>query len=72
MKKVYNAPQVEKLDFAETASATETILTSTGEIESESGNGDVGKGKGKGKGCDGDPYHFNAKTFSNGKNSGCN
>ncbi len=67
MKKVYKAPQVEKLDFAETASTTDSILTSTDET-----NGDVGKGKGKGRGCDGDPYHFNAKTFSNGKNSGCN
>ncbi|MBR4782074.1 MAG: hypothetical protein IK014_12075 [Lachnospiraceae bacterium] len=71
MKKVYNAPQVEKLDFAETACVTETVLSSTGEIETKPSNGDVGKGKGKGGGCDGNPYHDNAKTFSNGRNSGC-
>jgi len=34
MKKAYIAPMVEKLDFAETANVTETILSSTGEIES--------------------------------------
>ena len=53
MKKVYNAPKVEKLDFAETACVTETILSSTGEIEStvvtptpDAGNPGNGKGKG--------------------------
>lgn len=75
MKKVYNAPQVEKLDFAETASATQTILSSTGEVETKlddgAGNGDVGQGRGRGGGCDGVAYHRNARTFSSGRNSGC-
>ena len=66
MKKVYNAPKVEKLDFAETACVTETILSSTGEIEStvvtptpdagnpgNGNNGNHGNGKGKGKGDNG-------------------
>ena len=58
MKKAYNAPKVEKLDFAETSSVTETILSSTGEITTiptppEEDNGDVGRGRGRGGGCDG-------------------
>lgn len=71
MKKVYNAPQVEKLDFAETACVTETVLSSTGEVETtltptpppDNGDckGDKGKGKGKGGGCDHIPYHSNSK-----------
>ena len=76
MKKAYNAPKVEKLDFAETSSVTETILSSTGEITTiptppEEDNGDVGRGRGRGGGCDGVPYDRNARTFSSGRNSGC-
>ena len=76
MKKAYNAPKVEKLDFAETSSVTETILSSTGEITTiptppEEDNGDVGRGRGRGGGCDGVPYHRNARTFRSGRNSGC-
>ena len=76
MKKADNAPKVEKLDFAETSSVTETILSSTGEITTiptppEEDNGDVGRGRGRGGGCDGVPYHRNARTFSSGRNSGC-
>lgn len=72
MKKTYTAPEIEKLEFAETA---ESIVTSKGEIiiedDNSAGNGDVGRGRGRGGGCDGVPYHRNARTFSSGRNSGC-
>lgn len=66
MKKAYIAPMVEKLDFAETAEVTTTILSSTGEVETTmepspspdagnpsngNGHGDRGNGKGNGRGC---------------------
>ena len=64
MKQAYVSPRIEKIEF----DSVDIILTSM----SSAGNGDVGKGKGKGGGCDGQPYHPNQKTFSNGRNSGCN
>ena len=61
MKKEYEVPRIEKIEFSNTDNV---ILTSAG-------NGDVGRGRGRGGGCDGVPYHRNARTFSSGRNSGC-
>ncbi len=60
MKKQYEKPTAEKLDF----DYRETVVASAG-------NGDVGQGRGRGGGCDGVPYHRNQRTFSSGRNSGC-
>ncbi len=70
MKKTYNAPTIEKLEFTETAEAYDNIYTSSDD-DGSAGNGDVGRGRGRGGGCDGVPYHRNARTFSSGRNSGC-
>lgn len=61
MKKEYEVPKIEKIEFSNTDNV---ILTSAG-------NGDVGRGRGRGGGCDGVPYHRMARTFSSGRNSGC-
>ncbi len=62
MKKKYEKPFAEKMEF----DYRETVIASIG-------SGDVGKGKGKGGGCDGEPYHENQRSFSNGRGSnGCN
>ena len=61
MKKEYEVPRIEKIEFSNTDNV---ILTSAG-------NGDVGRGRGRGGGCDGVPYHRMARTFSSGRNSGC-
>ena len=65
-KKSYFTPVIEKMEF----DGADTILTSDSASKA-GGNGDVGKGKGRGGGCDGEPYHPNQKTFSNGRKSGC-
>lgn len=61
MKKEYEVPRIEKIEFS---NIDNIILTSAG-------NGDVGRGRGRGGGCDGVPYHRMARTFSSGRNSGC-
>ncbi len=60
-KKAYVTPKIEKIEF----DPGNTVYTSAG-------NGDVGQGRGRGGGCDGIPYHRNQRTFSSGRNSGCN
>ena len=62
MKKKYEKPFAEKMEF----DYRENVVAS-----GESGNGDVGQGRGRGGGCDGVPYHRNQRTFSSGRNSGC-
>jgi len=63
MKKGYDTPKVELIKIDD----SDLIVTSQA-----GGHGDNGRGKGHGGGCDHKPGHDNARTFSNGRNSGCN
>jgi len=66
MKRQYLKPIAEKLDF----DYMESVVASDTE-DTDTGNGDVGQGRGRGGGCDGESYHRNQRSFSNGNNSGC-
>ena len=67
MKRQYLKPIAEKLDF----DYKDAVVASDIIYQEETSNGDVGQGRGRGGGCDGEPYHRNQRSFSNGNNSGC-